>query len=280
MINRICRTRGIPRPEKTSSGKRRSPDSRTRARSCGATRSSSPARSRAEATRRSSPASTATATPPTIDRSQRWMLYAIDKRTGKIRWERIASQGEPQQQAPHQVHVRKCIARHRRTHRRRVVRIAGHSCLRFRRRLALVGRSRPRRHGRVRHSCLRVGTGQLADRLERPGDRAVRHAGGFVPARAQRRNRRDGVEDRSQRAAVVGHADDRHDAGRSGAHHQRVELRARLRSEDGPRVVEAWRQLEDHGADADLRRRVTPHRQRTRSRSVRSSRCGPARAAT
>jgi len=27
--------------------------------------------------------------------SQRWMLYAIDKRTGKIRWERIASQGEP-----------------------------------------------------------------------------------------------------------------------------------------------------------------------------------------
>jgi outer membrane protein assembly factor BamB len=30
------------------------------------------------------------------DRSpQRWMLYALDKRTGKIRWERIASQGEP-----------------------------------------------------------------------------------------------------------------------------------------------------------------------------------------
>lgn len=30
------------------------------------------------------------------DRSpQRWMLYAIDKRTGKIRWERTATQGEP-----------------------------------------------------------------------------------------------------------------------------------------------------------------------------------------
>jgi len=27
--------------------------------------------------------------------AQRWMLYAIDKRTGKIRWERIAAQGEP-----------------------------------------------------------------------------------------------------------------------------------------------------------------------------------------
>ena len=30
------------------------------------------------------------------DRSaHRWMLYAIDKKTGKIRWERVASQGEP-----------------------------------------------------------------------------------------------------------------------------------------------------------------------------------------
>ena len=30
------------------------------------------------------------------DRSpQRWMLYAVDKRSGKIRWERIAAQGEP-----------------------------------------------------------------------------------------------------------------------------------------------------------------------------------------
>jgi outer membrane protein assembly factor BamB len=26
---------------------------------------------------------------------QRWMLYAIDKRTGKVRWERVAAQGEP-----------------------------------------------------------------------------------------------------------------------------------------------------------------------------------------
>ena len=30
------------------------------------------------------------------DRSpHRWMLYAIDKRTGKVRWERVAAQGEP-----------------------------------------------------------------------------------------------------------------------------------------------------------------------------------------
>jgi outer membrane protein assembly factor BamB len=30
------------------------------------------------------------------DRSRhRWMLYALDKRTGKIRWERVASEGEP-----------------------------------------------------------------------------------------------------------------------------------------------------------------------------------------
>lgn len=30
------------------------------------------------------------------DRSaHRWMLYAVDRKTGKIRWERVAAQGEP-----------------------------------------------------------------------------------------------------------------------------------------------------------------------------------------
>ena len=60
--------------------------------------------------------------------------------------------GRAAQQAAHQVHLRQRLARHRRPHRRRVVRIAGHLRLRRRRRPALVGRSRPRRHGRLRHS--------------------------------------------------------------------------------------------------------------------------------
>ena len=77
------------------------------------------------------------------------------------------------------------------------------------------------------------GPGELAHHLERPGHRAVRHAGGFVPAGARCRHRRDGLEDAARRAAVVGNAHGGDDAGGPGARHQRVELRARLRS-DGP----------------------------------------------
>ena len=79
--------------------------------------------------------------------------------------------------------------------------------LRRRRHAAVEGRPRPPRRRRLRHPDVRVGAGQLADHLERPGHPAVRHAGRFVPARAERRDRRDGVEDRARRAAVVGHAD-------------------------------------------------------------------------
>jgi PQQ-like domain len=62
------------------------------------------------------------------DRSaQRWMLYAIDKRTGKIRWERTAARGEPQP-APHQIHLCEQYACHGRQNRRRLVRIAGDFC--------------------------------------------------------------------------------------------------------------------------------------------------------
>ncbi len=62
--------------------------------------------------------------------------------------------------------------------------------------------------------------------------------------------------------------------------HQRVELRARLRSEDRQGTVEAWRQLEDHGADADLRRRPAHHRQRPRAGAAGVRGAGPVRAAT
>ena len=95
--------------------------------------------------------------------------------------------------------------------------------------LSVEGRSRPRRHGRLRHPDVRMGPGQLADHLERPGHPPVRHAGRLVPARARRRDRRDGVEDRARRAAVMGHADRGDDAGGPGAGHQRVELHPRLR---------------------------------------------------
>ena len=68
-----------------------------------------------------------------------------------------------------------------------------------------------------------------------------------------------GVEDGAQGAAVVGHADGVRAAGRrrARAHHQRVELHPRLRSRYRRRALAARRQLEDHGADADLRRRIS-----------------------
>ena len=92
------------------------------------------------------------------DRSEhRWMLYALDQTTGKIRWERTAAQGQPLEQAAHQVDLRQRIAGHRRPHRRGVVWIAGPLCLRRQRRPPLDGRSRPRRHGRVRHPVIEWG---------------------------------------------------------------------------------------------------------------------------
>ena len=60
----------------------------------------------------------------------KFMLYAVDKRTGKIEWERIAFEGRAAQQAPHQVHLRERVAGHRRPHRGGVVRLAGRPRLR------------------------------------------------------------------------------------------------------------------------------------------------------
>ena len=72
------------------------------------------------------------------------------------------------------------------------------------RQLPVEGRSRPPRHRRLRHPDVRVGTGELADHLERPRHPAVRHAGRFVPAGAEGRDRRDGVEDRRARSCRRG----------------------------------------------------------------------------
>ena len=114
--------------------------------------------------------------------------------------------------------------------------------------------------------ALRVGTGELADHLERPGDRAVRHAGRFVPARARRRHRRDGVENAIARSCRRGARR------RSSRHAAGPELVTNasnfIRGYDPTHrqgAVAARRQLEDHGADADLRRRPAHHRERPRA---------------
>ena len=171
--------------------------------------------------------------------------------------------GPAAQQAPHQVHLCQRLAGDRRAHRRGVLRVAGCRGVRHERRAALEGGPRAARPGRLRSSLRRMGARQFAHHLEGPCDPAGRHAGGLVRAGAQRGHRRDRVEDRARRAAVVGHAHRRRDEGGTGARDQRVEVHPRLRSAHGQGAVAARGQLEDHCADSYFDRR-----------SARSSRAG------
>ena len=131
---------GIPRPARTSCGARRFPASRTRARSSGATRSSSRARSAASANATFKPGLYGDG--DASDDRSRASLDALRDRQAHRQDPLGANRGARRaaQQAPHQVDLRQRLARHRRPHRRRVVRIAGHLCLRLRRRTC-AGRS-------------------------------------------------------------------------------------------------------------------------------------------
>ena len=121
------------------------------------------------------------------DRSpHRWMLYAIDRRTGKIRWERTAAQGEPRNKR----HIKSTYASSSpATDGRIVVAWFGSQGIHAydfdgeRRWSVDLGRVDM---GAYDIPSYRVGPGQFADHLERSGDRAVRHADRFLPACAQR----------------------------------------------------------------------------------------------
>ena len=76
------------------------------------------------------------------------------------------------------------------------------------------------------------------------------------------------MEDAARGAAVVGHADGGDDSGGPRPRDQRVELHPRLRSADRQGAVAARRQLEDHRADAGVRRRRVRRRQRPRARTA------------
>ena len=137
---RVCRTGGTARRARTSCGARRFPGSRIPARSSGDDRIfvTSAVSSDPSATFRPGLYGDGDASK---DRSrQRWMIYALDKRTGKILWERVAHEGDADREAPHQVHLRQLHARDRRPRRRGVVRIARRLRLR-RQRAACSGRS-------------------------------------------------------------------------------------------------------------------------------------------
>ena len=91
-----------------------------------------------------------------------------------------------------------------------------------------------------------------------------------------------GVEDGPQGAAVVGNADrlSSPSAAARRARHQRVEFHPRLRSRHRRRALAPRRQLEDHRADAGLHRATSSSSPAAARRSGRSSRSSPAHAAT
>ena len=197
----------------------------------------------------------------------RWMLYAIDKRTGKIRWERIAAQGEPRNKR----HIKSTYASASPATDGRIV-VAW---------FGSQGIYAYDMNGGLRWSVdlgrVDMGAYDIPAYEWGPASSPIiwndlvivqcdTQADSFLIA-LECRNRRDGLEDGSQGAAVVGHADDRHHRGGSGARHQRVEFRARLRSANRQGAVAARRQLEDHRADADLRQRPAHHCEWARART-------------
>ena len=111
---------------------------------------------------------------------QQWMVIALDRRTGKTVWER-AYEGEPREKR----HIKATYAN-----------ATPATDGRYRRGLLRIARGvyaydiDGKRCGEATSACwtsgaydipeLRVGHGQLADHLQGPGDRAVRHAGRLV----------------------------------------------------------------------------------------------------
>ncbi len=171
--SRGCPTPGTSRPARTSCGARRFPASRTRVPIVWGDRIfvTTAISSRPNATFRPGLYGDGDASD---DRSrQRWMIYAIDKRTGKTLWERVAHEGEPLNKR----HIKSTYASASPATDGRIV-VAwfgsqGVYAYDLDGTSAMEGRSRPRRHGRVRHSDVRVGSGELADHLERSRDPAV-----------------------------------------------------------------------------------------------------------
>ena len=217
--------------------------------------------------RPSSPASTVRAPPPRIASPQRWVVIALDRKTGRTLWQQTAYEGVPREKR----HIKATYANATpATDGRYVVAFFGSQGLYA---FDIDGKAAVEegpgcpQYRRLRSAGVRVGHRQLADHLQGPGDRAVRHAERVVRARRRHRHREDRVEDVAQGAAVVGDADRLCVGVRRtrGTRDQRVELHPRLRSRHRRGAVAAGRQLEDHRADAGLRRRADHRRERARA---------------
>ena len=82
---------------------------------------------------------------------------SLDRKTGKVQWQRTAYEGVPEGEAAHQGDVRERDAGHRRQARGRLLRLAGALRLRPRRHAPVEARPRPPRRRRLRRPELRVG---------------------------------------------------------------------------------------------------------------------------
>ena len=200
------------------------------------------------------------------DRSaHRWMLYAIDKRTGKIRWERTAAQGEPRNKR----HIKSTYASSSPATDGRVV-------------VAWFGSQGIYAYdfdGGLRWSVdlgrVDMGAYDIPSYEWGPASSPIIW-NGLVIVQCDTQTDSFLLALNAETGETVWKTDRQElpswgtptivtTSRRPGADHQRVELRARLRSEDRPRVVASRWQLEDHRADADLRERSAHCRERPRT---------------
>jgi hypothetical protein len=182
------------------------------------------------------------------DRSpQRWMLYALDRRSGEILWERTAHESEPIDKR----HIKSTYASSTPATDGRVV-------------VAWFGSQGVHAYTVEGAFLWKVDLGRVdvgpwdAPTLEwGPASSPIiwtdlvilhvdRQADSFLIALGGQ-NGRSGLDDRAERAAFMEHAHaGRHDDG-SGAHHERGQLHSRLRSTHRSRAVATpWRH---HGPD-------------------------------
>jgi hypothetical protein len=185
------------------------------------------------------------------DRSHhKWMIYALDKRTGKILWERIAHQGVPAEKR----HIKSTYANSTPATDGRVV-------------VAWFGSQGVHAYDVNGRFLWKVDLGRLdLGAYDIPTyewgpasspiiwNGPVRHPGRFIPSSPGCRHGQDRVEDRARRASILGHADRCDNIGRPCAGHKRVELHTGLRPSNREGVMADRAKLEDHCPDAYLYR--------------------------
>ena len=138
------------------------------------------------------------------DRSpQRWVVLALDRRTGQTVWQQTAYEGTPREKR----HIKATYANATPvTDGRYVVAFFGSQGLYA---FDMAGKPAWKKDLGVLNTGAYdlpeySGDRQLADDLQRPGDRPVRHAERLIPAGIGHQDGKDRLEDRAHGAAVVG----------------------------------------------------------------------------